>query len=187
MEQSLNNPKPLKQLINKDLMSRYSFKDFDKYNCLTLSFSYYAILLFLLKGYAIGIVSLSNFKDKLTVIQWFYPESELFYLSLLTGVPGLFLMYIIFQRKPGASQFIKSIWNHIGYVCTALVLIDFMIYWSLFYFKQIGQFNWLLGQTCFGILATVYCLKSVRAMINRHEFPEAIPEPKKRTKRRGVV
>lgn len=164
----------------KDSFAHYSIKDFDKYNCLKLSFSFYFILLYLLKGYAIGLVSLSNFKDKVSVIQWFYPDSSMFYLSLLIGAPGLFLMFVIFQRKPEAANWIKQLWSRIYWVIITLVIVDTLIYWGLFILMQLGEFQFLMIQTLFAFLFTLYFMRSHRAKINRQEFPEKIPDEPKR-------
>ncbi len=173
--------------LSKHPLATYGLKDFDKYNCLTLSYSFYAVLIYLLKGYVIGMVSLSNFKDKLTVIQWFYPESSLFYLSLLIGLPGLFLMSVIFQRKPDARNWVKYLWQHIFKLCLVLVLIDVAIYWALYLFLQVGQLSWLVGQNVLAIAALLYCRFSRRAIINRQEFPEEIVEDKAPKKRRSPL
>lgn len=160
--------------------AKYSIKDFDKYNCLKLSFSFYFILLYLLKGYAIGMVSLSNFKDKLSVIQWFFPDSNLFYLSLLFGVPGLFLMYVIFQRKPDTATWVKRLWRRIYWLALALIIIDSLIYWGLYLLWHLGEFTFLVSQSILALLVTTYFSKSHRAKINRQEFPEPIPDEPKR-------
>ncbi len=159
-------------------LAKYSLKDFDKYNCLKLSLSFYLILLFLLRGFAIGIASLTNLKDKLSLIQWFYPESLQFYFSLLAGIPGLLVLYVIFQRKPEAANWVKILWANILYLCTALLALDILIYWSQYYIFQQGKLFFLVWQTIIAVLLLLYCRHSHRAKINRQEFPEVI-EPLK--------
>lgn len=155
-------------------LAQYSINDFDKHNCLKLFWGFYLLLAFLLRGYVIGVLSLSNLRDKLSLIQWFYPESSLFYLSLLSGIPALMLLLLMFSRKPEASDWIKNLWPKFLLLCSFVFIIDLSFYWGLFLFEEQGQLKWLIGQSILGLLIIALCKFSTRATINLSEFPETI-------------
>ncbi|OUS32174.1 hypothetical protein A9Q98_01845 [Thalassotalea sp. 42_200_T64] len=164
-------------------LAQYSFEDFDKHNCLKLSFSFYFMLIFLLRGYAMGILSLSNMRDKLSLIQWFYPESTAFYLSLVTGIPGLLLFVLLLARRPAASEWLKSLWPKFLLLGTIAVFIDLSFYWAQFFILQQGKLSWLIAQSVIGGTLLLLMKTSHRATINLAEFPEEIEEkPKNRRK-----
>lgn len=165
-------------------LANYTIKDFDKYNCVKLSFSYYLILLYLLRGYAIGMASLANLKDKLSLIQWFYPDSSMFYLSLLFSVPNLILLYVVIARKPDSPQWLKVLWQKVLPFSVLLVSIDLLIYWGQYLLVTQGSLHRLLIQTAVAVSILLYCTLSARAKLNRLEFPEHIEEnPKGKDKR----
>ena len=161
-------------------LANYSINDFDKHNCLKLSYLFYFILTFLLRGYVVGILSLSNLRDKLSLIQWVYSDSSLFYLSLATGLPGLVLLLLLFSRRPNASKPVKTIWRHFLLLCTIVVVIDLTFYWGQYLLFAQGKLNWLVTQTVVGIGLVFFAKRSKRFHINLHEFPEEIDDtPKK--------
>ncbi|TRX57007.1 DUF2919 family protein [Thalassomonas sp. M1454] len=166
-------------------LASYSLKHFDKYNCLKLSFIYYFILIFLLRGFVIAILSLVNLRDKLALIQWFYPESSQFYFALLSSTPSLLLFYVIIQRKPEAAPWVKSLWQNILPIMSVFVLLDLAIYWGQFALYSQGKFNWLCAQTFIAVCLLLFCKLSAKARINRSEFPETIPKAPR--KKRDVV
>lgn len=166
-------------------LAKYSLRHFDKYNCLKLSFIYYFILIFLLRGFAIAILSLVNLRDKLALIQWFYPESSMFYFSLLSGAPSLLLFYVIIQRRPDATNWVKTLWHNILPVMSVFVFIDLAIYWGQFFLFSQGKLSWLFAQTFIALSLLLFCNFNSKAKINRKEFPEKIPETPR--KKRDVV
>ncbi|WP_371378737.1 DUF2919 family protein [Thalassotalea aquiviva] len=157
-------------------LAHYSLKDFDKYNCLKLSVSYYFLLAYLLKGYVVGLVSFSNFNDKLSVIRWFYPDSEAFYLSLVIGLPGWFFAYLLLQRRPEGSSIAKRFWPKVMLIATVLVSLNVAFSWGLYWWLELGDKSSLLGQSMIGVVLLWYCKQHKRAKINRTEFPEMIED-----------
>lgn len=67
------------------LYRRYSVEDFDKFDCLKLSKLFYLVLLFVLRGYLVWLMSVTNMRDRVGLMQWLYPEMNLFLLSLFSG------------------------------------------------------------------------------------------------------
>lgn len=157
-------------------LANYSIKDFDKHNCLKLSFLFYFILAFLLKGYVVGILSLSNLRDKLSLIQWVYSDSSLFYLSLATGIPGILLLLVMFARKPNASIWLQTLWHKFLMLSSIAVCIDLSFYWGQHLLFGQGKLNWLIAQTIVGITLLLLAKKSKRVKINLAEFPQEIDD-----------
>lgn len=162
-------------------LANYSINDFDKHNCLKLSFIFYFILAFLLRGYAIGIMSLSNLRDKLSLIQWVYSDSSLFYLSLATGVPGLLLLIVIFARKPNASNWVQTLWTKFLLLSSIAVFVDLGFYWGQKLLFGQGKLNWLIVQTIIGIGLLLAAKNSKRVQINLSDFPVEIDDTPRKT------
>lgn len=163
-------------------LAKYSINDFDKHNCLKLSFIFYFILAFLLRGYVVGILSLSNLRDKLSLIQWVYSDSSLFYLSLATGIPGLLLLIVVFSRKPNASNWVEKLWCKFLVLSSIAVCIDLSFYWGQRVLFGMGKLDWLIAQTVVGIGLLILAKKSKRVKINLAEFPQEIDDTPRRTR-----
>ena len=69
--------------MNERLLSKlyqtYSIEDFDKFDCVKLSKVFYLVLLFVLRGYLVWLISVTNMKDRVVTMQWIYPETRLFF------------------------------------------------------------------------------------------------------------
>jgi hypothetical protein len=55
-------------------------KHFDSFDCLKLAPGIYIILLFILRAYIIWIMSVTNMRDHVAMIQWIFPQTALLYL-----------------------------------------------------------------------------------------------------------
>ena len=87
--------------------ANYLPKHFDNFDCLKLAPGIYFILLFILRAYIIWIMSVTNMRDHVGFIQWIYPQTALFYLNLVSGVIGLFIVLILSLRRPTASSWVR--------------------------------------------------------------------------------
>ena len=58
-------------------------------------------------------------RDHVGFIQWVYPQTALFYLNLVSGVIGLFIVLIISLRRPNAKSWVRSSWKH----CHILLIV----------------------------------------------------------------
>jgi hypothetical protein len=54
---------------------KYTVEYFDSYDCLKLSKPFYLVLLFVLRGYIVWLMSVTNMRDKVGIIQWIYPDT----------------------------------------------------------------------------------------------------------------
>ncbi len=162
--------------MSKDLYARYSISDFDKFDCLKLSKGIYLLLLFVLRGYIIWLISVTNMRDRVSTIQMMFPETSMFYLSLLSGSIGLFMMLIITLRKPGAPNWVKYFWKNCRNIFVVALCFDFVISFIGFFYWQIISLNLLLSYAVVAIIFIGFLYRSQKVNLNISEFPEELPE-----------
>jgi len=157
-------------------MSDFSPRDFDKYDCVKLSWLIYICLAYVLRGYVVWIMSVTNVQDRVGVIQSIYPEQSLFYLSLLSGSLGIFLVFLLSLRRPEASKWVKRLCKKLRILLIATMLFDLAIN-AVAYFKfEMISGIWLAGQVMIVGLLTILLMSSKRIAFNIEEFPEKLPE-----------
>jgi len=154
----------------------YSIEDFDKFDCLKLSKRFYFVLLFVLRGYLVWLMSVTNMKDRVATIQWIYPETSLFFLSLISGALGLFVVLLISLRRPGASNWIKTLWPYSRMLLIVALVFDFIINLIGYFYWQLTSVSWLICQGLIVFALISLCFSSKRMKINLIEFPQALPE-----------
>jgi len=156
--------------------SKYTVEDFDNYDCLKLSKRFYIVLLYVLRGYIVWLMSVTNMKDRVGVIQWIYPETSLFILSLISGSVGIFIVLIISLRRPDAHQWVKWAWKNCRIFIVAALLFDLMVNIVSFFYWQLFTLTWLIAQIIVVFSLIRICFTSERMKLNLNEFPEKLPE-----------
>lgn len=156
--------------------AHYTPSDFDNYDCVKVSKVIYLILIFVLRGYLVWLMSVSNLRDKVGVIQWIYPEPSLFYLSLLSGSLGLFVLLVLCLRKPAASDWVTHSWQYIRAILMAALVFDLIINIFGHFYWQLQSTGWLFVNISIVIGFSLFLYKSERVQININEFPEKLPE-----------
>lgn len=164
-----------KLLLSKQYQ-QYSIEDFDKFDCLKLSKIFYLVLVFVLRGYLVWLMSVTNMNDRVATIQWIYPETSLFFLSLVSGGIGLFVVALISLRRPNSADWIKLIWPHCRTVLVIALIFDFTINLFGFLYWQLTSILWLFSQGLMVFFLLTLCFTSKRMKINLIEFPQALPE-----------
>jgi len=154
----------------------YSVEDFDSYDCLKLSKRFYLVLIFILRGYMVWLMSVTNMRDRVSIISWIYPETSLFYLSLISGAIGLFVVLIISLRRPGAARWVQLSWQHCRTILTIALLFDLLTHVIAYFFWQLFSLKWIMMQTIISIALISLCYTSERFKINLEEFPQQMPE-----------
>ncbi len=137
---------------------------------------FYIVLLFVLRGYIVWLMSVTNMRDRVEIIQWIYPETALFLLSLLSGAIGLFVVLIMSLRRPDAPKWVQGGWFHCRKLIVVALLFDFFTNIIGFFYWQLQSVSWLLMQAVMVCGLIALCYTSERININLHEFPEKIPE-----------
>jgi hypothetical protein len=129
-----------------------------------------------LRGYLVWLMSVTNMRDKIGIISWIYPETSLFYLSLLSGLVGLFVMVIISLRRPEAPSWVEVSWRHSRKFLIAALLFDLFTNSIGFLYWQLISIDWIITQAIITITLIFLCYNSDRFAINLTEFPQKIPE-----------
>jgi len=156
----------------------YSVEDFDKFDCLKLSKVFYLILLFVLRGYLIWLMSVTNMRDRVGLMQWLYPEMNLFFLSLFSGTIGLFVLLVISLRRPEAYSWVQLVWPHCRTLLVSALIFDFAVSLVGFFYWQLLSLPLLIGQGIVILVLIKLCYTSERMKINLFEFPQTLPESK---------
>jgi len=154
----------------------YSVEDFDKFDCLKLSKFFYLVLLFVLRGYLVWLMSVTNMRDRVGLMQWLYPEMSLFLLSLLSGTIGLFVLLVISLRRPNAYPWVERVWPYSRTLLVIALTFDFTVSVFGFFYWQLLSLSWLIGQGIIVLALIKLCFTSERMNINLAEFPQALPE-----------
>jgi len=162
--------------MSKELYADYSISDFDKYDCLKLSKGIYLLLLFVLRGYIIWLISVTNMQDRISTIQMIFPQTSMFYLSLLSGAIGLFLILVIALRKPEAARWVKICWQHCRKFLVFAISFDLIISFIGCFYWQIISLNLLLIYVVIAITFIGFLYRSQKVSLNISEFPEKLPE-----------
>ncbi|ALO35004.1 hypothetical protein CMT41_09980 [Colwellia sp. MT41] len=155
---------------------QYSIEDFDKFDCLKLSKRFYLVLLFVLRGYLVWLMSVTNMQDRVSTMQWVYPDTNVFLLSLLSGVIGLFVVLIISLRRPNAPNWVKMLWPHCRALLIVALIFDFTINLISFFYWQLTSMPWLICQALIVFALITLCFTSKRMHINLIEFPQTLPD-----------
>jgi hypothetical protein len=66
-------------------------------------------------------------KDRVATMQWIYPETSLFFLSLISGGIGLFVVLIISLRRPDAPLWVIKVWPYCRTLMVVALLFDLII------------------------------------------------------------
>lgn len=160
----------------KNQYAQYALKDFTRFDCLKLSVGIHAILLFVLRGYIIWIMSISNMKNQTATIQMVFPDPKLFYLSLVSGAVGVFIVLIITLRRPGAAHWIKYCWQHIRGLLLLALTVDVIVSLVGCFYLSVLPFSWLLVQLTLSALFIMMLFCSKKIKLNSLEFPEQLTD-----------
>lgn len=151
-------------------------KDFDSFDCLKIAPGVYFILLFVLRAYIVWIMSVTNMRDHVGIIQWVFPQTSLFYLNLASGFFGVFIVFLLSLRKPNAARWVKVSWKkcHIFLILALLFDLAASVFGYIVWHLQ--SISWLLMHCGVVIISISYIMLSKRFAINLTEFPQKLPE-----------
>lgn len=158
------------------LYAKYSIEDFDKFDCLKVSKGIFFTLLFALRGYVVWIMSVTNMKDRIGIMQWIYPDPKLFYLSLLSGLAAIYVVFVMSLRRPEASAWVQWSWRNLRLFLFGAVVFDLCVSFVAYYFWQMLSLDALLLQASIATVLILFCLYSKRIQINLSEFPQKIAD-----------
>jgi len=160
--------------MSKHQYAKYTMKDFNQFDCLKLSKGIYAILAFVLRGYIVWIMSITNMQDQTGTIEIIFPDPKLFYLSLVSGAVGLFVILLINLRKPETYSWVKKSWPNMRTFLLASLVIDMLVSLVGFYYLSLLSLTWLLLQFFITVVFIVFLYTSNKIKLNIQEFPEKL-------------
>jgi len=160
----------------RNRFANYSVNDFDKFDCLKLSKGIYLTLLYVLRAYIVWIISVTNMRDKVGIIQWLYPQPDLFYLSLFSGAVGLYLLLIVSLRRPDASNWVKTSWRNYRKIVMFALFFDLVVSAVGLLLWQLISLKLLIIHSAIAVMIIYFSYTSDRIALNIEEFPEKLPE-----------
>lgn len=154
----------------------YLPSDFDNFDCLKVSKGIYLLLFFILRGYVVWIMSVTNMNDRVGIIKWIYPEPSLFYLSLFSGLFGIFVLLILSLRRPDASKWVEYCWANIRGILVFAMVFDLAVNLLGLIIWQQHSLSWLCVNLTLVAAFSLFLFRSKRIKINISEFPEKLPD-----------
>ena len=150
--------------------------DFDKYDCVKISPLIYLALILVLKAYIVWLLTVTNMQDRLSIIQFFYPDKSVFFVNLASGVIGLLALLVLTMRRPEAPVWVQRIWPKFRLLIVIAMLFDVSVNIFAVWFWGIGHYQWVIVSIAIDALVVVCLFNSKRTTINLKEFPEKLPE-----------
>mgnify|MGYP000624670218 CR=1 FL=1 len=158
----------------KHRYAKYSLKDFTPFDCLKLSKFIYVMLAFVIRGYLIWVMSISNMNNQTDTVKMVFPDPKMFYLSLISGALGLFVILIISLRRPQAPLWVKRCWQHIRKFILLALLVDLAVSVVGYFLLSVLSPFWLILQLLITLLFIVILYTHNKIKLNIQEFPEKI-------------
>ncbi len=94
------------------MTKQYPFSAYDKYLCLKPDFSIWLVLAFLLRPYVVVLLSITNRRDTMGLINLVYSDRLAMILAAIAAIPAIFVVYAFIKRVPDAPDKVRRIWQH---------------------------------------------------------------------------
>ena len=160
-----------------EVKNKYSFSDYDRQLCLKFNDTLWIILVFLLRPYLISIASLANRKDKMGVINFFYPDKTSLVMGILAGLPAALVIFAWMRKKPDAASVIRKIWHRGRELLAASALLNAMIVlvpYLIGRVHRIDAIGWVQLAVSVSIIPVVYFSAYIRDCFA--DYPKEQPE-----------
>ena len=155
-------------------MEKYPISSYNKYVCLKPNALILMICLFLLRPYALEILSIANIKDRSALINMFYTDKLLLSFEAAAAIPIIFLVYAWTRRSPDASEFTKKIWRYGKQLIMATTCLQLCIVSSPLWLQiesHMTRFSWVQLLICLSILLITPFSRYMRDCFA--DFPES--------------
>jgi hypothetical protein len=123
-------------------------------------------------------------RDRLGIIQFFYPDTSLFFLSLFSGALGLVVVVLLSLRRPNAVPWVQKLWPYCRQIMVTALVFDLVVSILAYSYWQLLSMTWLLIQVTIMISLVLLCFKSQSLTINLREFPVVLVEDDKQKKKK---
>lgn len=151
-------------------------QNFDKYNCVKIPWGFYLILAFIMRAYAVWVMSVTNMRDHVSFLQWVYPQQSLFYFSLFSGCIGWVIIFILAMRKPDSGKHLRWCWQKGRELIVFALAFDLFVSCFAFIYFGLLSVNLLLAQGIISAVCLGYLFTNKHMKIVFDEFPEEFDE-----------
>ncbi len=156
-------------------MSRqYPFSAYDSHLCLTFSTSMWLASLFLIRPFAILIMSVVKKGDRTGLLDQIYGSNiSTMYLEIIAALPAILILFALMNRKPGASKQIKWIWSYGRILLLSSTLLNILsLFTPLLWKSNIRMDAPELIKLAICIAVIIFLLKSERVKDTFNDFPQ---------------
>lgn len=87
------------------------WQDFDFDGKVKIPLGYYCVLLYLLRAYALWVVSLTYRDDPTLILSLIYNDSRSFFYSLMIGIPAIFTFTLFSLKSQKEKPWFINLWN----------------------------------------------------------------------------
>jgi hypothetical protein len=150
-------------------MSRvYPFSAYDKYLSLKLDATMWLIIVYFLRPFVLEASTIQMGRggvksDSVSGLKnLFYPDDFGFFLAFIATLPVLVLIFAYAKRKPGASEFVRSLWRNGRNLLAAAALLNIVIIFVPFIANithSINAYGWVQLAAAVAIMAYLYTSK----------------------------
>ncbi|MEE9493237.1 MAG: DUF2919 family protein [Gammaproteobacteria bacterium] len=166
--------------------NQYPFSAYNKLLCLKLSIPAWATIVFLVRPFAIILMSVANRRDRMGVLNTMYgdPVSPALYIDAFAALPALLVIYAWVKRQPEAPQYIRWIWSRsrsILLLATALNILGALLPFILNPNNPVTLPDLAKLAACAMIIN--YLLSSKRLKDTFNDFPESKQDQEKESLR----
>lgn len=95
-----------------DKLKKYPAFAYDENLCIKVSISLWLAIVFLLRPYAVMLLSLANMSDHTQLIYLLYENDTTFVLGAMAALPAMVLFIAWTKRRPDSGGTIRWIWHH---------------------------------------------------------------------------
>ena len=161
-------------------MSRvYPFTAYDKYMSLKLDSNLWFIIVYFLHPFLLKVSAIQMGRgaksDSVSGLKnLVYPNDFGFFLAFVATIPVLLLIFAYAKRKPGASEFVQSLWRNGRNLLAAAAVLNIIVVFIPFLANithSINIYGW--GQLALAVAIIIYLYSSKRVTDTFVDFPEA--------------
>lgn len=156
---------------NKSEKHQYSASAYDENLCIKVSIGLWLAILFLLRPYAVMLLSLVNMSNPTELIYLLYANDTAFALSAVAALPAVILFIVWTKRRPGSGRAIRWTWQHGRmFLVVSAILNLFIVVASVFWAERNPQLSDVI-QAILAISIVLYLHRSARVRDTFQDFP----------------
>ncbi|NVK26286.1 MAG: DUF2919 family protein [Gammaproteobacteria bacterium] len=100
------------------------WQDFDFEGKVKIPLGYYLVLLYLLRAYALWVVSLTYREDPTLILSLVYSDKSLFFYSLVIGIPAILTFTLFSLKSQKEKPWFARLWRKQHLVLSLALVLD---------------------------------------------------------------